>query len=175
LENSGALGTIENEREGLWERGASARNSSERVVADGTEIDMNVSHSATGKVAQKSPKVLIVDDDPDVLDYLRRRLADHGYDVATASGGHAALTRCETDHWIPDLVVVDLVMTDMTGFQAATELRARYPNVKTLFISGAMGMGYLDELGTAAADLPFLQKPFAFAALLERIETLLSR
>lgn len=131
----------------------------------------NVSYS--GKVAQKSPKILIVDDDLDIVEYLGKSLRNHGYEVATASGGHAALTQCEASRFIPDLLIVDLVMKDMTGFEAATRLRAHYPDVKTLFISGAMGMGYLKDLGTAAADLPFLQKPFRLTLLLERIETLL--
>jgi CheY-like chemotaxis protein len=63
------------------------------------------------------PKILIIDDEPDVLEYLRRRLQTRGYDVATAS----------------------------SGFEVSTRIKQRYPDVKTLFISGYTGMEYLRQ------------------------------
>ena len=108
-------------------------------------------------------KILVIDDDPDVLEYLRVRLQTHGYDVAAASGGYAALSLCET--YKPDLLIVDLVMNDMSGFEVSARVKERFPGIKTLFISGYTGMEYLRQASKSTLDVPFLQKPFELAAL----------
>ena len=67
-------------------------------------------------------KVLIVDDDPDILLYLSEFLNSKGYTTLTASCGNEALEKLDRDH--PDLVLLDVMMPDMDGFEVCRRIRA---------------------------------------------------
>ena len=117
--------------------------------------------------------ILLVDDEPDVLDYLAQQLRNGGYDVYPVLSGEAAVELCETEKPHFDLLVADLVLPGMSGFTLSDVLKPKYPRMKRIFISGHTGAEYFRQLGVSPADIPFLQKPFAPEELLHKVGELM--
>ncbi|RYY21158.1 MAG: response regulator, partial [Chitinophagaceae bacterium] len=72
---------------------------------------------------QKGKKILIADDEPDILEIIDYNLRKEGYEVATAKDGDDALTKIKT--FKPDLVILDIMMPKKTGIQVCEILRAQ--------------------------------------------------
>jgi DNA-binding NtrC family response regulator len=119
-------------------------------------------------------KVLIVDDEKIVLDFLERHLNLADFDVTRAVNGEAALMKCEAEGYSPDLLVADLVLPGMSGFELAQRLDRIVPGLKTLFISGYTGLEYFRQQGLSPYDVPFLQKPFTPDQFLEKVHELMA-
>ena len=66
-------------------------------------------------------KILVVDDDPDLLDVTSYALRRHGYNILTATDGVQAVERCEAEH--PDLILLDIGLPRLNGFDLARRLR----------------------------------------------------
>jgi DNA-binding response OmpR family regulator len=79
--------------------------------------------SGHGGSAVQPPRILIVDDDPNLLVLLAEQLRDDGFDVATARDGIEALRRLESG-W-PDLLIIDMMMPRMDGLTLAREIKGR--------------------------------------------------
>ena len=79
------------------------------------------------------PKILIVDDDPDIVTILRDRLDSLGYETCTASDGLQGLERIERDQ--PDLILLDLEMPLMDGIETTEYLQRKYPEIKILILT----------------------------------------
>lgn len=79
-------------------------------------------------------KILIIDDDPLILDMLRQTLEREGYDVYTASDGELGIEKFQRDP--TDIIITDLVMPIKEGIETIVELRHQYPDVKIIAISG---------------------------------------
>lgn len=111
-------------------------------------------------------KILVVDDEPGIIRFVRRALEAEGHTVLTAHDGTTAL-RLSSDH-DPDLVVLDLLMPGLSGLGVLAALLAERPRTRVLVLSA---VGDVDmrvrclELG--AAD--YLTKPFAIAELIARV------
>jgi two-component system, OmpR family, KDP operon response regulator KdpE len=116
-------------------------------------------------------RILVVDDEPQILRSLRTTLASHGYDVQTAATGEEALAA--VDGRLPDLVVLDLVLPGLSGLEVCCRLRAR--SSLPILVLSARG----DERDKVAAlDLgadDYLTKPFGVNELLARIRAALRR
>jgi CheY-like chemotaxis protein len=112
-------------------------------------------------------KVLVVDDEPALLDVLAQVLADEGYAVATARDGEHALRQAEQER--PDLVLMDVMMPRLDGRDALRRLRA-HPSL------GAVPV-ILTSAGVPAAQVEpgvaFLRKPFDLDRLLALVARLL--
>jgi two-component system, OmpR family, KDP operon response regulator KdpE len=116
-------------------------------------------------------KVLIADDDPQILRALRITLAARGYEVFTASNGNAALNAAIEHH--PDLVVLDLGMPGLTGTEVIEALRG-WTQIPILVVSGrSESLDKVDALDAGADD--YVTKPFAADELLARIRALSRR
>ncbi len=108
--------------------------------------------------------ILIVEDEATIRSNVRECLEQLGYRVAEAENGEAALQVCDRLHGKVDLVLSDLVMPGMGGYELAGELAQRHPAVRVLFMSG-----YTED-SAARRDIllqgsAFLQKPFSVADL----------
>lgn len=117
------------------------------------------------------PRILIVDDEPQIARVLRTGLKTHGYDVRVAADGLSAL---ETfDDWHPDLVVTDLSMPNLDGLQLCQRLRAisQLPII-VLSVRGEEKMK-VEALDAGADD--YVTKPFGMDELLARIRAQLRR
>jgi CheY-like chemotaxis protein len=88
-----------------------------------------------------APRILVVDDDPDVRGVIREFLEPDGYEVRTAANGREAfgILRGES----VDLVLTDLVMPEREGIEIIQEIRRCFPAVKTVAMSGALFGPYL--------------------------------
>jgi len=127
-------------------------------------------------------KILVVDDDRDLVASLEAFLAARGYTVATASNGKEAYARIVADK--PDLIVLDVMMDyDEEGMVLASALKTDGPtrDIPILMLSGFNVKEDVREKVLASLmgqDLPaetFMQKPVRLAELADRIETLLQR
>ncbi|HEU4564878.1 MAG TPA: PAS domain S-box protein [Gemmatimonadaceae bacterium] len=116
-----------------------------------------------------SETVLLVEDEPSVRVAARRILEMHGYRVVEAEHGLDALRRREELGGGVDLLLTDVVMPEMGGFELASRLRARQPGLPVLLMSG-----YPDGAGSAApSGAGFIAKPFAAEALVRQVRELL--
>jgi two-component system, chemotaxis family, chemotaxis protein CheY len=120
---------------------------------------------STGRVAGK--RVLVVDDDPDIRELLFTALEDEGFEVVPAGNGQEALAIIKT--FRPDVIVLDLMMPVMDGWQFANELRARDEgdeDIPIVLLSAARDLK-THAKALAAADI--IEKPFDLAELLPKI------
>ncbi|PWK89620.1 two-component system response regulator MprA [Lentzea atacamensis] len=131
-----------------------------------------MSHSGlTGFVSTVAAmRLLVVDDDPDVRDSLRRSLEFEGYEVTTAADGAEAL-RLLTG---VDLAILDLMMPGVDGSEACRRLRAAGERLPVLMLTARDALGDRVTGLDAGAD-DYLVKPFALEELLARVRALLKQ
>ena len=116
-------------------------------------------------------KILIADDDPQILRALRITLGARGYEVVTAADGRAALDLAIAEH--PDLIVLDLGMPGLTGIEVIEGVRG-WSQVPILVVSGrSESWDKVDALDAGADD--YVTKPFQADELLARIRALSRR
>ncbi|QLD11805.1 response regulator [Microbacterium oleivorans] len=113
-------------------------------------------------------KVLLADDDPQLVRALRITLAAHGYQVVTAADGAAAVAAAASEH--PDIVVLDLGMPRLDGVSVVEAVRG-WSDVPIIVVSGRTGSA--DKVGAldAGAD-DYVTKPFQIDELLARLRAL---
>jgi two-component system KDP operon response regulator KdpE len=116
-------------------------------------------------------KVLIADDDPQLVRALRITLAAHGYDVVAAPDGAAAVALAAKEH--PDIVMVDLGMPRLDGVQVIEALRG-WTTAPVIVVSGRTGSADKVEALDAGAD-DYVTKPFQIDELLARLRALSRR
>lgn len=125
----------------------------------------------------KEPYILIVDDDPDILEGILTILETQPYRLATARDGKKCMEMIATE--IPDLLILDLLMPRMDGWGVIREMRSepRYTNVPimilTTVIEDASRRRYELETGLAMDVQDYVQKPAKPADLIQRVEKLL--
>ena len=117
---------------------------------------------STAQVAGK--RVLVVDDDPDIRELLFTALEDEGFEVVPAGNGQEALTVIQS--FRPDVIILDLMMPVMDGWQFANELRARDEEIPLVLLSAARDLK-THAKALSAADI--IEKPFDLAELLPKI------
>jgi diguanylate cyclase (GGDEF)-like protein/PAS domain S-box-containing protein len=115
-------------------------------------------------------EILIVDDNPTVLEFLTDILTDHGYKIRPADSGESALRSVADDP--PQLILLDILMPGMDGFEVCRQLKAHKEsrNIPVLFISGASVLDKKVE-GLALGAVDFISKPFMREELLARVRT----
>jgi two-component system KDP operon response regulator KdpE len=113
-------------------------------------------------------KILVADDDPQLVRALRITLAAHGYDVVAAADGAAAITLAAQSH--PDIVLLDLGMPYLDGVQVIEALRG-WTTAPIIVVSGRTGSAdKVDALDAGADD--YVTKPFQIDELLARLRAL---
>jgi len=116
-------------------------------------------------------RVLVVDDEPQILRALRINLHARQYDVVTAGSGRGALEAAAEAH--PDLVILDLGLPDMDGVDVIRSLRS-WTQVPIVILSGRMNSAAkVDALDAGADD--YVTKPFSVAELFARIRAVTRR
>ena len=116
--------------------------------------------------------VLVVDDDPDIRQVVRRALTYAGYDVLLAESGEAALQTLESRDGRVDLVLTDVMMPGIGGRELAIRVRARHPGARILFSSG-YAENAIAHHGVLANGVQFIAKPYSLQALTAKVrETL---
>lgn len=121
-----------------------------------------------------SPRVLVVDDEPDFVELISYSLESHGYKVMTARNGVEAVQKVERSH--PDAIVLDLMMPGLDGFSACEQLRKRSltRTLPIIIVTAATGqLARLNALAAGATDL--IVKPFSPAELVNRVALALAQ
>jgi two-component system, OmpR family, KDP operon response regulator KdpE len=116
-------------------------------------------------------RVLVVDDDPQILRALRINLSAHGYHVLLAPDGASALRAAADGH--PDVVVLDLGLPDMDGTEVIAGLRG-WTSVPIIVLSARVGAAETVRALDAGAD-DYVTKPFGMAELLARLRAAVRR
>ncbi|MGD0903868.1 MAG: response regulator [Terracidiphilus sp.] len=115
----------------------------------------------------KLAALLIVDDEPAIRTSISQALTEIGYRVRSAEDGLAALREIQTE--VPDLLLSDLNMPGMSGFELLSVVRRRFPAIRTIAMSGAFSG---NEVPSGVAADRFHQKGSSIAALVRIMETL---
>ena len=116
-------------------------------------------------------RVLVVDDEPQILRVLRINLVARQYQVVTAATGTEALSLASTEH--PDLVILDLGLPDLDGVEVIRRLRA-WTRIPVIVLSGRVDShDKVDALDAGADD--YVTKPFSVDELLARIRVVTRR
>jgi two-component system response regulator VicR len=118
-------------------------------------------------------KILVVDDEPDIVQVVSGRLAREGYEVATAFDGEEALSKFAA--FDPDLVLLDLTMPKLNGFEVLKQIREKYKDRwrPVIIISAQTDLDTLRKSYDMEAD-HYLAKPCAMDVILRGIETMRS-
>jgi two-component system OmpR family response regulator len=124
----------------------------------------------TGK--DQIPQVLVVDDEPNIRELVQVALKFHGCGVSTAATGGDALKLAEAAR--PDLIILDVVLPDLTGFEVCRRLRAAGNEVPVIFLT-ARDTSSDTVTGLALGGDDYVTKPFSVEALVARVRAVLRR
>ena len=117
--------------------------------------------------------VLVVDDDPVIVNLLQVNFEIEGYEVLTATGGEAGLAQAHAGH--PDVIVLDVMMPGIDGLEVARRLRAEVDTrAIPIIMLSAKAQASDIQAGLAVAD-EYVTKPFEPLELLERVKMVLTR
>jgi len=117
-------------------------------------------------------RILVVDDEPSIVDAVATALRYEGYDVAEASTGREALD--EATRQEPDLIVLDWMLPDIEGIEVGRRLRARGFKSAVLFLTAKDGTEHKVDALRAGGD-DYVTKPFSLAEIVARIQAILRR
>ena len=118
-------------------------------------------------------KVLVADDDEDIVFMLKSMLEKNGYEVVTAADGEQALRVLRTQ--TPDLMIVDLTMPNMSGWNFTTKVRQneRFKNTPIIVLSGLLENQREPEVFESASI--YMPKPFDIFEVLKKVQDLLKQ
>jgi two-component system OmpR family response regulator len=122
--------------------------------------------------SDRLPKVLVVDDEPNIRELVQVALRFHGFNVATAACGSDVLRKADAER--PDLVILDVMLPDLDGFEVCRRLRAEGNEVPVIFLT-ARDTSSDTVTGLALGGDDYVTKPFSVEALVARVRAVLRR
>jgi len=125
-------------------------------------------------MSESQSKILLVDDEVDILEFISYNLEKEGYKVYTAQNGAEAIKVAEKT--LPDLIILDVMMPEMDGIAACEEIR-RIPTLQNTIIAflTARGEDYSQIAGFEAGADDYITKPIRPKVLVSRVKALLKR
>ena len=125
-------------------------------------------------MSNESIKILLVDDEPDILEILSYNLSAEGYSISTASNGLEAVKKAKKHQ--PHLIIMDVMMPEMDGIEACEKIRT-LPELKDTVITflTARGEDYSQVAGFEAGADDYITKPIKPKVLVSKIKSLLRR
>ena len=138
----------------------------------GKQADMSANAGDTGDTAKRGrrvARVLVIDDDDDVRQFIAASLQEYGHDVISAGNGQDGIAKFFQAS--PDLVILDFLMPGMSGADVAAHILATKPDQPILFVSG---YSETDAIRKVAPHADILAKPFRAAALDEAVREALA-
>jgi two-component system, OmpR family, response regulator len=128
--------------------------------------------TGTGERRQPEARLLVVEDDPNILELLSASLRLAGFEVATAADGFQALGAARRHR--PDLVVLDVMLPDLDGFEVARRLRSGEERTPVLFLTARDATEDKVQGLTIGGD-DYVTKPFSLEEVIARIRAVLRR
>ncbi len=123
------------------------------------------------ELAVTKKRVLVIDDDPDILELIQIVLEDEGHEVTTLPSGDRAVDVVREA--APDLVLLDIVMRTHHGMEVLAELRKAAPTLPVVLLSGAVSqVADMPEIARALGAHAFVEKPFDAQQLVELVDQL---
>ena len=125
-------------------------------------------------MSKTNAKIMIVDDEPDILEFIRYNLDKHGFTIVSAKNGEEAIIVADEEE--PDLILLDIMMPGIDGVQTCYELKKnpRLENTLIAFLT-ARNEEYSEIAGLDAGADDYIQKPIRPRLLVSRINALLRR
>ncbi|MFD2726113.1 response regulator transcription factor [Hyunsoonleella rubra] len=123
---------------------------------------------------KKDIKILLVDDEPDILEIVGYNLSNEGYQVITAENGVEAVKKAKKEQ--PQLIILDVMMPEMDGIEACEQIR-KNPDLKDVVITflTARGEDYSQVAGFDAGADDYITKPIKPKVLVSKVKALLRR
>ena len=123
---------------------------------------------------KKEIKILLVDDEPDILEIIGYNLSHEGYQIVTASNGKEAVIKAQKE--LPQLIIMDVMMPEMDGMEACEQIR-KIPELKDTVITflTARSEDYSQVAGFDAGADDYITKPIKPKVLVSKIKALLRR
>ncbi|MFD1161196.1 MULTISPECIES: response regulator transcription factor [Hwangdonia] len=123
---------------------------------------------------KKDLKILLVDDEPDILEIVGYNLSNEGYQVITAENGAKAVKKAKKE--LPHLIILDVMMPEMDGIEACEIIR-KNPDLKDTIITflTARGEDYSQVAGFDAGADDYITKPIKPKVLISKVKALLRR
>jgi len=119
-------------------------------------------------------KILLVDDEPDIIEILRYNLTQEGYDVITAKDGESAIKKAENNH--PNLIIMDIMMPKMDGIEACSIIRSNPKFIDTIIVFlTARGEDYSHVAAYDAGADDYITKPIKPKVFISKVKGLLRR
>jgi DNA-binding response OmpR family regulator len=148
------------------------KKAAKKVARTGGAEAERAEESAAIPAAKAGKRILLVDDDAEIVESMRTVLESRGYQILVARDGNQGLVLAEGEE--PDLVVLDMMMPKRSGFLVLEKLRRSRPNpMRVIMITaneGSRHKAYAEMLGVD----DYIRKPFAMDRLLESVDRLLS-
>ena len=117
------------------------------------------------------PKILIVDDEPNIVTLISRYVQREGYDIVTASDGREAIDKCKKEDF--DVIIMDVMMPDTDGFTACKKIK-EFKDIPVIMLS-ARGTEFDKLFGFEVGIDDYVTKPFSPMELIARIKVVISR
>lgn len=123
---------------------------------------------------KKDIKILLVDDEQDILEIVGYNLSQEGYQIVTASNGKEAITKAKKEH--PHLIIMDVMMPEMDGMEACENIR-KIPELQDTIITflTARSEDYSQVAGFDAGADDYIAKPIKPKVLVSKVQALLRR
>ncbi len=135
------------------------------------KLSANMRNQINQILAVGKSKILVVDDEDALRTGLSGELTRKGYNVSTASDGDEAISGLQKETF--DLVVLDIKMPRMNGFEVLKFVKEKHPETKVVMLAGFADFGNVIDVKKLGAE-DFVAKPFDLANLLTTIERVLS-
>ena len=123
---------------------------------------------------KKEIKILLVDDEPDILEIVGYNLSQEGYQVITAANGREAVAKAKKE--LPNLIIMDVMMPEMDGIEACENIR-KFPELENTIITflTARSEDYSQVAGFDAGADDYIAKPIKPKVLVSKVKALLRR
>ena len=123
---------------------------------------------------KRNTKILLVDDEPDILEIVGYNLAQEGYQIITAANGKEAVAKAKKE--LPDLIIMDVMMPEMDGMEACENIR-KIPELNNVIITflTARSEDYSQVAGFDAGADDYITKPIKPKLLVSKVKALLRR
>ena len=118
------------------------------------------------------PHVLVIDDEPNIRDLVQAALRFHGFEVSTAGSGEEGLALARSER--PDLILLDVLLPDISGFDVCRRLRDEDDDVPVIYLT-ARDTPSDTVTGLSLGGDDYVTKPFSLEALIARVRALLRR